>query len=501
MEQQSESSVGPTRILRTLLLAAGSWYLLAFLAVALLRMGHPFELEWMEGSALAHMQRILAGQPLYHEPQLAHLPNMYTPLYYYLSSLVALVTGPTFVPLRLVSLLSTLGILALLFAIVWRETGDRFSAAISACIYAATYQISDAWFDVGRVDSLFLLLMLGSIYCIRFGSGARALAIAGVLAGLAFMTKQTAGVVGLPVGLYLLVASWRRGLWYCGGVVLVVGGATAVLQVTSGGWFLYYITLAGDHPWRLWFLLEFWTKDLLGPLPFACLASAAALIFFRPSGARYRLIYLFAGIGFLGGSWYTRILPLGHFNVLIPAFLWISLMAGLGLHQLLARVGQGKGARRWRLLLLCAALTQFLILVYDPRPRLPTDADRAAGERLVQQIRSAKGLVFIPCHDYLVQRAGKPGHAHLIPIWESFAAKPSEGRKKLLTNTGRLLERHHFSAVILNHNPVGVFLRQVVERYYQPRGLVFKRGSKVFFPVTGMETRPAVLYVPRKRGK
>ena len=501
MEQDPEESAptGPTRVLRLLLVVAGAWYLLAFLMVAVSRLGYPFELEWMEGNALSHLQRILAGQPLYHEPELAHLPNMYTPLYYYLSALVALVTGPSFLPLRLVSLASSLGIVVLLFVIVRRETGDRTAAAVSACTFAATYQIGDAWLDVGRVDSLFLLLMLASVYFIRFGKGASALAVAGVLAGLAFLTKQTAAVVGLPMGLYLLFADWRRGLWYCAGVGGVVGGVTAVLQVTSGGWFLYYVTLAGDHPWRLWFLVDFWTKDLLGPLPFACLASAAALILWRPSGAHFRQIYLFAGVGFLCGSWYTRILPLGHFNVLIPAYLWISLMVGIGLHQILSRIRGAGEARLWRLLVLGAALAQLAILIYDPRPKLPTDADAAAGDKLVQKIRTIKGPVFIPCHDYLTVRAGKPGHAQLIPIWESFASKPSAGRTKLLDDTHRLLSQQYFSAVILDHNPIGVFLRRAVERYYQPRGYLFAPNSKTFLPVTGMKTRPAVLYFPRPK--
>ena len=184
--------------------------------------------------------------------------------------------------------------------------------------------------------------------------------------------------------------------------------------------------------------------------------------------------------------------------MLIPAFLWISLMVGIGLHQILIRVGGEGESRRWRLLALGAALAQLAILIYDPRPKLPTEADAAAGDRLVQKIRSIKGPVFIPCHDYLAVRAGKPGHAHLIPIWESYASKPSAGRKKLLDNTHQLLAQHHFSAVILDRNPIGGFLHRVVERYYEPRGLVFKPTSTSFLPVTGMRTRPQVIYLPRR---
>ncbi len=499
MEQNVNTGDRATRVLRVALLAAGAWYLLAFVVVAGSRLTYTHELEWMEGNAIAHMARILAGEPLYHAPELAHLPNMYTPLYYYVSALVAAVTGPTFLALRLVSFGSALGILALIFRFVQRETGDRTAAVLAACTFAATYQIGDAWLDVGRVDSLFLLLMLGSVYCIRFGEGSRALALAGVLAGLSFLTKQTAAIIGLPVGLYLLAADWRRGAWYCAGVGGVVGVATAVLEVTSGGWFLYYITLAGDHKWRLWFFIDFWTKDLLGPLPFACLAAVASLVLWRPRGARFPLIYLLSGVGFLCGSWYTRILPLGHYNVLIPAFLWISLMVGIGLHQILSRI-EGLGeARRWRLLVLAAGLAQMAILIYDPRGKLPSETDARAGDLMVDKIKAIKGPVLVPCHDYLVGLAGKEGHAHLIPIWESWASKPSAGRKRLLDDIARRLSTHHYGAVILDQNPIGVFLRQAVERFYEPRAYVFKRTSKSFLQVTGMQTRPSVIYLPRQR--
>lgn len=60
------------------------------------------------------------------------------------------------------------------------------------------------------------------------------------------------------------------------------------------------------------------------------------------------------------------------------------------------------------------------------------------------------------------------------------------------------LSTHHYSAVILDRNPIGVFLRQAVARFYEPRACVFKRTSKSFLQVTGMQTRPAVIYLPKR---
>jgi len=55
--------------LRWLLVVLSAWYLGSYLTVALLRVGYPFELEWMEGTIADHVRRILDGQPLYVPPQ------------------------------------------------------------------------------------------------------------------------------------------------------------------------------------------------------------------------------------------------------------------------------------------------------------------------------------------------------------------------------------------------------------------------------------------------
>ena len=63
--------------------------MLTFVAIALLRIGYPFELEWMEGSMVAHIARVVAGQPLYVSPTLAFTPFAYPPLYFEVSALFA----------------------------------------------------------------------------------------------------------------------------------------------------------------------------------------------------------------------------------------------------------------------------------------------------------------------------------------------------------------------------------------------------------------------------
>ncbi len=82
--------------------------------------------------------------------------------------------------------------MATLAWIVTRETGDRIAGLVAAGLFAATYRISGAWFDTGRVDSLFLALTLLAFAWGRTARGVRGGIALGMLAFLAFFTKQTA---------------------------------------------------------------------------------------------------------------------------------------------------------------------------------------------------------------------------------------------------------------------------------------------------------------------
>src|SRR3954471_7930841 len=102
--------------------AIGSAFVLMYLYIALGRLSYPFDLEWMEGSMVHHVARVLAGQPIYAPPTLEFTAFLYPPLYYYVSAAVARVTGLGFTPLRLVSLASSVAVFWFMGALAKRET-------------------------------------------------------------------------------------------------------------------------------------------------------------------------------------------------------------------------------------------------------------------------------------------------------------------------------------------------------------------------------------------
>ena len=96
--------------LRLVVLSAALYFLGILAAAVVARVAYPYEIEWMEGGVLAHVARILRGQPLYARPTLEFTPFLYPPLYYAVSAAVAKLVGLSLVPLRLVSVVATLGI-------------------------------------------------------------------------------------------------------------------------------------------------------------------------------------------------------------------------------------------------------------------------------------------------------------------------------------------------------------------------------------------------------
>ena len=156
-------------------------YITAFIFIALARMNFPFELNWMEGGMLDVVNRALDGKPIFAEPNIDYVPFIYTPLYFYVSALVAKIIGSGFTALRLVSFISTIGSFLIIFLFVWRETRNKFIGLLSVGMFAAFYDFSDTWYDIGRNDSLCLFLLLLALFLIRFYQNYGSFIISGIL--------------------------------------------------------------------------------------------------------------------------------------------------------------------------------------------------------------------------------------------------------------------------------------------------------------------------------
>jgi 4-amino-4-deoxy-L-arabinose transferase-like glycosyltransferase len=499
MADSKHSSVAPTApVLHRALLLLGALQLLLMAGVVLARIGYPFELEWMEGAMVDHVQRVLRGQPLYVRPSVDFVSYNYPPLYYWASAGVAKLTGAGFLPLRLVSFASALACLALLFLIARRETGRAFAGFLAAALFAATFKAGGAWFDIARVDMMALALLLAAVYLLRHGKGWLAAAGAGTLLALASLTKQLMLAAALPLLAYV-VAVRRPHAWLAPVVLAAISvPATWLLNAASGGWYAYYVFgLPRKLPWAWHTAADFWVRDVAGALGIGCALVVFHVLLEWRRGSRERPAFYGALlVGLVGISWAAR-LPVGGFNnVLIPAYAGLALAFGLAVPALLdwARaLGREAGGPLLRFLYV-ACLLQLVVLLYDPVTLVPSPGSEQTGRRLLDHLRRVPGEVLVAYHGYLPELAGKTTHAHWMALGDvvRFDAAGQGGR--LAAELEAALARRRFAVVVLDNSK---WWADLVEKHYVERGRVFEPGEE-FWPVTGMRTRPEYVYTARR---
>ncbi len=493
------------RLTRYLLLFGASLYLVMYLVLAILRIHYPYELEWMEGGSLDHVRRILMGEKLYVEPSLEFVPFIYGPLYFYVSAAVSVALGVGFIPLRLVSLVASIGCFGMIFLIVKRETRDSFAGLIASGLFAATFQIGGAWFDLARVDSLFLFLLLAGVYVLRFYSSWRSGVVAGLLFSLSFLTKQTALLIALPLMLWSMLP--RKGLKvrgrsfsFIGTIVATVGISTLILNRMHDGWYSYYVfELPRHHRIVRKFLVGFWLGDLLLKLPVAGpMAGLYLLTCFRHLTRQKSFFYLMLALGMLGGAWVSRLHSGGAGNVLIPAYACVSILFGLAIHEA-SRLLLSRSEYRLRLVWVLVGvltLTQLAVLRYNPAGQIPTKADAQAGKQFVTMISRIAGDVFIPEHGYLARLAGKNSYAHRMAVTDVLRGDHSGAGVRLIDELHAALREKRYSAIILDSYWRPYMGPERCEEYYKEEQLNFP-NDKVFRLVTGARIRPTIIYLPK----
>jgi hypothetical protein len=462
----------------------------AYLFVALSRLNYPFTLEWLEGNSLVEVHRILAGQPLYPAPTAGYVPDGYPPLYFAVSAAVARVLGPSYLSLRLVSLVSSVACFALLARLVQRETGSIAAGVGAAGVFAATYFATGTWFDVGRVDSLFLALSIGGLYAARHMRGPRGAIAAGALLAAAALTKQTGLVEGITV-IAVLLSGPRRRLACVAALAeaAVAGISTLVLALTTGGWYACYVfELMSEHALNYGGFGWFWTALLSTMGIAACTALA---------GTRRVPGVLLAGCAALAAEGYAALVHSGGgINDMLPAYLAVTLLAGLAL---------GSSSTRWVTTasgVLVLAQSAILLVGCHPSQAIPASADRAVGERLVAGMRTLGGTVAVPADPGLSLAAGMAPAAHQDAAYDVLRASDRAAIASFRRSVTEAVAARRFSAIITDGpGPPFANAPSLSQNYYQcPQQLLAGVAAALFLPVAGARIRPMYVWLPRGGG-
>jgi len=407
------------------LVAAAALVNVAFAVVR--RLPYPYDLEWMEGGMLCHALRLVQGQPIYAEPSARFVSFAYTPLYPIVLRLLAPVTGVGYRPARAVSVAAFVLALAVAYAFVRRAGGSRATALGTAALPAAAFAPTGAWYDLARVDSLFLGLTAAAVVAGWWKRNDRAgPVVSAVLMTAAFFAKQTALPFAAALGLLLLLVRRRAAALYASTLVLLGGFLLAWAHMASGGWFwTYTFGLHRRHPFDVMDAVLVTPARLVLLLSPGLVLLAAALVRAPPPGLLYA-----SGMGLTG--FVASALGAGtewsYDNALIPGVYFVALAVGTAAATL---------EMRWPVrapLLLAAAITcapggllavaaraapraaLALPLGYGLRGFLPSRADRARGDALVARLATAAGDVFVPDHSFYPHLAGKPTRLHAMNL-------------------------------------------------------------------------------------
>ena len=482
-----------------------------YLVIALFRLSYPFPLEYLESNSLVEVQRILTGHALYAAPTVGYVPDGYPPLYFATSAAAASVLGLSYLPLRLVSLVSSLVCFAVMARLVQRETASAAAGIAAAGLLAATYFVADTWFDVARVDSLFIALSVGALYSARWMRRTRGAVVTGLLLAAAFLTKQNGLAEGVAVLTALAFGPRRRLAWPAAltyGAVL--GISTLALGLTSRGWYVFYVfELLSEHPLKDAAFGQFWTVSLLPVLGLAC----CALVL----GVRRVPLVLVAGGAALVAEAYTSLVHSGgRVNDLLPAYLAVALFAGLAMDgrpgglagSAADRLARGRLAYwrpglagRWAATAAAAlVIAQLAVLMngFRPAQAIPTGADRAAGQRLTAGIRALGGTVAVPSDPGLGLLAGRPAVAHQGATDDILRASDPAIIASFRRSAARAVAARRFSAIVTENAAPPDGFPADLGRYYRrcPQALLPGVPQAVFQPVAGPPGRPAYLWLP-----
>jgi hypothetical protein len=435
-----------------------------FLYAAARRLCYPFEVEWIESGMLVTVLRVLHGQGIYVPPTLHYVPYLYAPVYFYLAAAATKLTGIAghgYAGLRLLSALATLGGVAAIYRLVRFWTPQRVAAIAAAGLYAGCYSLADSFFDVGRVDSLFVLFVLLALLAQQRGRPV----LAALVWVLAFQTKQTV----LPLAIVVLCAELprpRRFLAAIGTYCLAAGASVTLFNHATGGWYGYYLfQVARGLPvvWRQ--VALYLPLQVLAPLAVAWVVIGAAVVITRPRWSGDQGLFVaVVSLALFGGTWFVQAHRGASTNAMMPVYAWTAVLFGVAMGRLLSFT-QAAQNRRAALLVTAAVGAQLVALVYNPGAYVPPVGARAASDAFVAKLTTLPGDVYVLNHSYDEVLAGKQIHAEGEALGAVLDAPATPRTNAVRAELAQALAQRPYSAVVVDSVEPGKAFHGFDQRY------------------------------------
>ncbi len=240
------SSEGSHKLRRALPLLIGLACLAIRLAYSYERAAFPFQVDYEEGNILNAASRIVHRLTPY--PASGSFPytlNCYGPVGYFLSAVGVKIFGLSLFGPRLLVLMAGAGTVFLIAAIT-KTLGNRWDVGFLVALSFLCSPLVYYWLPVLRVDFWAILLSLLGLYI--FTKSPRAWPLAGLVFGLALLTKPTA--VAAPAAAFLELLAQKK----IGRAFLLAGvtcGAVLICTVVLGRDFVFALLITHPDPYSL----------------------------------------------------------------------------------------------------------------------------------------------------------------------------------------------------------------------------------------------------------
>jgi hypothetical protein len=439
-----------------------------------LTLAFPYDLNYGEGYVLNDAVRLARGESLYVDlQQFPMVRSPYPPLFPLVWSFLEPLAGPVFWPGRLLSVLSLVGITAVVGWNAWRVRLGVWPGVVGVGLVVSSPFVYQ-WAGYARVDMLALLFAVGGVVAAQWISGWRGVLLSAVLCGLAIWTKQTTVTAAVAVALAYTLRSWRRGAAFAMLIGIPSLVVLVVMNALTAGEFFHHV-LAGNstNP-----IIPLRSAVYVGAFLILELPAVVASLWWLRRGlgrqaspiALYLPITLFATIsaGNGGSSVNYLIEPVLAVALALP-FAWRALPQEAALAAPLL------------------AVVQLVMLVHWPNSfgttylaegvlgHTPTEVDGAIGAHLDSLVRAAPGEVIAEPAGFAL-RNGRPVYVQPIDL----RAEQLQGRWRSEPLTSALASGR-FSDVITAYNLFPADAERTIAQHFtvietlaSPGGLTFR---------------------------
>ena len=470
-----------------------------YLYGAFKRITYPYDLDFIEDNMLMQAIQVSLGKPVYVPPNADFVPQVYMPLYTFLGGWIFKAIAPSYLPMRLLSFSATIVTAILIFLISRRISDNRGIAFCTAALFLAGYRTTGGWYDLARVDALYVMLTLAGAALLAYGKENHfRLPLAGFILALAFLTKQNGLFFALVVAVYLSFTTRWRALAFAIPFALVSVLPALYLDQVSGGWFSTYVfKIAYLSPIDFHRVAAMLKDDLLGSMigltiPFVI---AGISLVWRE---RRKSILIEPWNWFIGAALFISIAGRasvgGNRNNLMPAYTFLCIAPALVARETrLWRDGWEVPARSALFILIIAQFVLTSLIPKYPLGFIPTSSMKSAGDRLIQHVASVQGPVLVLMHPYYALLAGKEPAVDIQMLWHARL----RGEEPLPNDFVNRIESHYYSAIISDESffETQPDLHELITTYYiQTETLNLSNAPPT---ITGIVVRPKVIYLPK----